>query len=149
MLVLLTVMLATKGITDGTFRFSDASTHAMDGAFLLDSIVELPQFINDPFGYAAEYYAHYPALGIPFYYPPFFAIVEAVLFGIFGVHIIVARMTVVVFAILAVLMTYKLLKLIAEERAAILGAGLFIALPEVVYWSRQVMLNTNSCDVNN
>ncbi len=140
LLMLLPVVLGSRYIADGTFRYSDEVTHAMDGAFVRDAVVDLPLSISDPFDYAADYYAHYPALGIPFYYPPFFALVEAALFGIFGIHIVVARMTVIAFAVFGVLMAYLLLKLIAGKPAALLGAGLFIALPEVVYWTRQVML---------
>jgi hypothetical protein len=139
-LAALAVVLTTRGIGNGDFRYSDASRHAMDGVFIYDFVRDLPGSLSHPLDYAIEYYAHYPALGIVLYYPPFFAIVEAAFFAVFGISPFTARLTVVAFAVLAVVMGYKLLGRIADRKVAFLSMALFISLPAVVFWSRQVML---------
>jgi len=119
------------------FWFSDASRHALDGLFLVD-------FVRDggifrPSDYALGYMARYPALGLA-YYPPLFAVAEAVAYCVAGVGRGVALGTVVCFGLVAVLAAY------AHGRAAhgpwlgLVGALLFISMPEVVLWGREVML---------
>lgn len=49
LLMLLPVVLGSRFITDGTLRYSDETTHAMDGVFVRDSVADLPQSIADPF----------------------------------------------------------------------------------------------------
>jgi len=139
-LTVLAIVLTSRGITEGGFRYSDCSRHAMDGVFVLDVISDLPTSLANPLEYALKYYAHYPCLGIPLYYPPFFAMVEAVFFAVFGISVFTARLTVVAFSVLAAVMMYKLIKLMAGPRAAFLSTALFLAIPAVVLWSRQVML---------
>jgi len=139
-LAAIAVLLTARGISDGDFRYSDASRHAMDGVFIHDFVRDLPESLYHPLDYAIRYYAHYPALGVVLYYPPFFAMVEAAFFAIFGISVFTAHLTVVAFAVLAVVMAYKLVSRIAGRRVAFLGAALFISLPTVVFWSRQVML---------
>lgn len=139
-LVFLTVVLAARGIGDGGFRYSDASRHAMDGVFVYDFVTDFQESISEPFDYAVRYYAQYPSLGFVLHYPPLFAVVEAVFFAVFGVSAFTARMTVVAFAILGVVVMYKLLRLAAGPAMAALSTALYISLPTVVKYSRAVML---------
>jgi len=139
-LILLTVLLSSRGITDGGFRHSDASRHAMDGVFMRDFAADLPASAFSPLEYALSYYARSPSLGIMLYYPPFFATVEGVFFAIFGISVSVARLTVVAFGVLGTVMMYKLGCMIANRSIAILSTALFVAMPTTVFWSRQVML---------
>ena len=141
-LAVLTVVLTARGLTTGGFRYPDASRHAMDGVFVHDFVSDLPGSAARPVDYALKYYARYPALGFGVYYPPFFALVEAVFFALFGISAWTARMTVVAFAVLAVVMLYKLIRAMAGPTAGMLGAALFGSLPLVVFWSRMVMLET-------
>ena len=136
-LVLLTLGILTKGITQGEFWFPDASRHAMDGVFVLDLIKDFPVF--HLYDYATQYYTKYPALGIG-YYPPFFAIVEALFFGLFGISVFSARLTVVFFAVIGVIFWFKLIKLVYDEKTAFYSSLLFISTPFIVKWSRSVML---------
>jgi len=139
-LILLTVVLTARGIGDGGFRYSDASRHAMDGVFVYDFVTDLQDSITEPFDYAVRYYAQYPSLGFVLHYPPGFAVAEAVFYAVFGISAFTARLTVVAFAILAVLMLYKLMRHMTGETVAALSTALFISLPTVVKYSRGVML---------
>ena len=139
-LILLAVVLTARGIGDGGFRYSDASRHAMDGVFVHDFVADFQESLAEPFDYAVRYYAQYPSLGFVLHYPPGFAVAEAVFYAVFGVSAFTARLTVVAFAILAVFMMYKLMRLLAGPAVAVLSTGLFISLPTVVKYSRTVML---------
>jgi len=139
-LVVLTTLMLGRGIADGGFRHSDCSRHAMDGVFVHDFVADLPGSITHPVDHALAYYAQYPAMGIPLYYPPFFAVVEAGFFAVFGISVFTARLTVLAFGILGVLMTYKLIKEMAGPAVGALAAAAFVSLPNMVFWSRQTML---------
>lgn len=137
LLILVTVVLSTKGIDQGDFWFSDDTRHAMDGVFVLDFIKDFPVF--NSYDYITQYYAKYPALGIGVY-PPFFALVEAVFFGLFGISVITAKLTVLFFALIALIYWFRLVRLIFDEKVAFYSALLFITTPLIVKWSRAVML---------
>ena len=139
-LVVLTVVLIARGMSAGGFRFSDASRHAMDGVFIHDFVADMPDSLMHPMDYTMKYYAQYPSLGIVLYYPPFFAMVEAVFYALFGISAVTARLTVLVFAVVGVMTMYKLLREITSTATATLCTALFVCLPSVVFWSRQVML---------
>ena len=134
------LIITTRGIADGGFRFSDASRHAMDGVFVSDVVRDLPRSILDPKDYAFRYYAHYPALGFFFYYPPFFACIEGLLFLLLGVSEVVARLSVVLFAVVGVVAAWNLANSIAGRRCATYASLAPWACPAAVFWSRQVML---------
>jgi len=136
-LILLSVILLTKGINHGDFWTADDSHHAMNGVFLLDFLKDFPIFhILD---YSIQYYAKYPALSIGIY-PPFFAFVEAGFFAVFGISILSAKITVLFFAVIAVIFWFKLIELIFEEKTAFFSTLLFISTPFIVKWSKAVML---------
>ena len=139
-LIALALALTLPGIGEGGFRHSDASRHAMDGVFIHDFVSDLPDSLARPVDYTLGYYAQYPALGIILYYPPLFAMVEAVFFALFGISPFSARLTVVFFAVLAAAGGYRLLKSLFNARVAFVATALFLSLPIVVFWSRQTML---------
>jgi hypothetical protein len=106
--------------------------------FVLDFFRDLPASLS-LYRYATEYYARYPCLGLV-QYPPVFAVVEAALFGLFGVSMATARASVAAFAALGAVFGY----LVARRSVGRWGAAVFVLLcvtaPLVVYWSRDVML---------
>ena len=128
-LVLVTIVVLAQGIGAGGFWFPDAGRHAMDGIFLLDFIKDFA-FLH-VFDYTVQYYAKYPALGIG-YYPPFFALVEAGFYALFGISIVSARLTVLFFALIAVIFWFRLVKLIFDEKIAFYSTFLLITTPFVV-----------------
>ncbi len=139
---LLTLAVALLFLTSpraGDFWWSDAPRHALDGAFYLDLIRQHPFTPADVRVFAAEYYLQYPALTILFY-PPGFAVVEAIFFAIFGVSHEVAQLTVAAFYLAAALGVFHLVRRWRPDPVAFAVSLVFIALPEIALWGRQVML---------
>ena len=122
--------------------WSDAPRHAMDGAFYRDFFRFLP-FAHWK-QWAMNYYLQYPALAIAFY-PPLFPIIEAVFFQIFGVSLFTAQLTVSVFYLIAAWGAYVLSRRWLSRAGALAVSLIFIALPEVALWGRQVMLEVPAC----
>jgi hypothetical protein len=137
LLCLVTALVVGRHITTGDFWWSDASRHAMDGVFFLDAARDLP--FRQPHAYAERYYAQYPALGFVFY-PPMFAVAEALFFAVFGISALTARLTVLIFAWIAVLFWYFWIQRLAGRAVAFVSGILFVCSPMVVYWARDVML---------
>jgi hypothetical protein len=138
LLLTATVIILGRFMSVGGFRWSDAAVHAMNGVFVQDLLRYLP--VSDPLGFAVWQYAHYPALGLIGYYPPFFAVVEAGFFAVFGISVTVARLTVVCFGLLAVSSAYGVLRRLLDRWTAFVAVLFFIVSPLIVFWSRQVML---------
>lgn len=123
---------------DGNFCWSDAPRHALDGVFYLDFFKDLP--FKDPIAYAYEYYVHYPALTILFY-PPFFAVIEAAFYSIFGISHSTAQLTVSFFVFLTGLGAFQLSRRWLPVGHALSVALLLMGCYELALWGRQVMLD--------
>jgi 4-amino-4-deoxy-L-arabinose transferase-like glycosyltransferase len=138
-LLLLTaaVLFLTGAPTGGAFSWSDSPRHALNGAFVLDLLRDAP--LNDPTGYAYNYYSQYPALTILFY-PPFFYFVLAVFYALFGVSQEVATFAVFIFYFALAGGTYSLARLWLSPALSFGVALILISAPEVAFWGRQVML---------
>ena len=121
----------------GDFWWSDAPRHAMDGAFYHDLARSLP--LAHLKQWAMEYYIQYPAVTVLFY-PPLFALVEAVFFGLFGMSHNTAQLTVSAFFLATAFGTYYLTRRWVGRVAALSTALLFIGSPAIALWGRQVML---------
>ena len=115
----------------------DAGRHALDGAFMLDSIRS--GAIVHPMQAAIDYYSRYPAIA-PAIYPPGFSLLEAVFFAIFGVHAWVARLTVTFCIAVGALGSARLASDMRGPTAAPLAALLYFVPPLLVRWGRDVML---------
>lgn len=123
---------------DGGYWWSDGPRHALNGAFVLDFVRDMP--MGDPIGYAYGYYLRYPALTV-FFYPPLVHAVLALAFGVFGVSPLVAQAVVVGFHLALLVGVFTLARRwlkapYAFGAALIAGAG-----PEALVWGRQVMLD--------
>jgi len=121
----------------GDFWWSDAPRHAMDGAFYYDLARNLP--LTHLKQWAMDYYIQYPAITVLFY-PPLFALVEAVFFSLFGVSHSTAQLTVSTFLLAAAFGAYFLTRRWVGRVAAFSTALLFIGSPAIALWGRQVML---------
>jgi len=86
-----------------------------------------------------DYYLHYPAIAVLFF-PPAFALVEALFFGLFGVSHSTAQLTVSVFLLAVAYGTYFLIRCFVGRIAAFSTALLFLGTPIIALWGRQVML---------
>jgi len=139
-LVAVVVWLCLGANGRSEFWWNDAPRHAMDGVFVFDFVRDLPQSLS-LVQYATEYYARYPCLALV-QYPPVFAVAEGLFFAVFGVHAVVARLTVAAFAALGVVAGYALARRFLGRLASAVFVLLTFAAPDVVYWSREVMLET-------
>ena len=92
------VLLFRTSPRAGDFWWSDAPRHAMDGVFYYDMARALP--LGHLRQWAMDYYLQYPAIVVLFY-PPLFAVVEAVFFTFFGVSHSTAQLTVSIFMLAA------------------------------------------------
>ncbi|MGC2112251.1 MAG: glycosyltransferase family 39 protein [Candidatus Korobacteraceae bacterium] len=121
----------------GDFWWSDAPRHAMDGVFYYDMARNLP--ITHLKRWAMDYYLQYPAITVLFF-PPLFALIEAVFFGLFGVSATTAQLTVSVFLLGAAYGAYLLTRRWVGRLAALSVGLLFVGTPIMALWGRQVML---------
>jgi len=119
------------------FWWSDASRHGLDGVFLVDMVRD--GGIVAPRAYTIRYAARYPALGVA-YYPPLFAALEALAYGVAGVTYATARGVVVLFGALAGLGCYLLGRRLRGGWFGVVAAIGFLTMHDAVYWSRDVML---------
>jgi 4-amino-4-deoxy-L-arabinose transferase-like glycosyltransferase len=121
----------------GDFYWSDAPRHALNGVFVKDLLAAAP--FSAPQEYALRYYAQYPALTILFY-PPLFYALSAPLYALFGVSHATALFAVFLHYAALAWGSYRLAGLWLPREAAMLCALTVIALPEVAFWGRQIML---------
>ncbi|HUZ72435.1 MAG TPA: glycosyltransferase family 39 protein [Stellaceae bacterium] len=136
-LALASVVLFLTAPRAGDFIWSESPRNALDGAFVLDLLRAMP--LHDPFGWASAYYLKYPSLTILFY-PPLLHAALAVFFAVFGVSHAAAMACITVFAFSLAAGTYVLSRRIATPLAALAGALLLMAAPELIRWGQQVML---------
>ncbi len=137
LLVCATGLLFVTAPHEGDFWWSDAPRHAMDGVFYRDLASSLP--LTHLRHWATDYYLQYPAITILFY-PPGFALVEAIFFGFFGVSQAAAQLTVAAFLLTMACGAYFLSRRWLDRLGAFAVALLFIGTPGIAFWGRQVML---------
>ena len=121
------------------FWWQDAPRHALNGAFILDFVSAMPW--HDPYRWAMAYYGQYPALTIGFY-PPVFYCFEAFFYAMFGVSHAAAQACVAVFSAGLGLAVYLLARTVLPRWPACCAGLLAMGVPEMAFWSRQVMLDT-------
>lgn len=123
------------------FWWTDAPSHAMNGALLHDYLWSLPY--ASPLRFAYDYYLHYPALTISVY-PPVFPIAEALVFSVLGVSHFAAQLTVSLFGLALVYCLYGTARTALPPAAAGGATLLVLSTPMVALWARQVMLEIPS-----
>jgi len=133
-----TLLFGGQGIGEGGLGWSDAPQHMMDGAFVLAAARE--PMGGDARAWAEQFYLRHPALGFVVYWPPGFAIVEAVFFAIGGVSIATARWCVVTLAAGAVALLYLIARHWIGRRGGLLAALLMLACPHGMLWLADVMI---------
>ncbi|MET0104959.1 MAG: glycosyltransferase family 39 protein [Sedimenticola sp.] len=135
--LIVAILFITGAPTGGAFSWPDSPRHALNGAFVMDLIRDMP--FDDPTGYAYNYYSQYPALTILFY-PPLFYFVLAIFYSILGVSQEVALLVVFIFYVTLAYGTYFLARIWLSPSISFGVALLLISSPEVAFWGRQVML---------
>jgi hypothetical protein len=96
-----------RNIRDFQVVDTDAARHALNGAFIYD-MVRLGHATH-PVRYGREYYAHLPALSMPFH-PPVFPAMEALFYALFGVNTVSGRLAVALAAGICALLLYRLIQ---------------------------------------
>ena len=137
LLIGLTLWSVGTGLMTSGFTSSDASRHAMDGVLLHD--LAAGGHFRDAYRYVVDYYGRYPALAIG-YYPPFFAAVEAVVFSILPLARESALATELLFALVALLFWYMLVRSTHDRKHAVLASVFLMVNPLTVLWAREIML---------
>jgi 4-amino-4-deoxy-L-arabinose transferase-like glycosyltransferase len=122
----------------GDIDWPDASRHALNGAFVLDFLQQLPW--RHPVDFAYDYYRQWPALTILFYPPLFYGVLAAV-YAVFGVSEASALLTEFGFLLLLAWGTFRLSRHWLDPSPSLAVAALLIGAPELVFWGRQIMLD--------
>ena len=134
------VMFATSPLNE-QFWWTDSATFALNGEFVRDYIASgLPR---SPMAFANAWFLRYPALTISLY-PPVFPLAEAAVFAVFGFSHAAAQATVAAFTMLAAWGAYRVGRTAMPAMAAAAFALVLLATPGVLFWSRQVMMETPS-----
>lgn len=122
----------------GDIDWADASRHALNGAFVLDFIEQLPW--RHPVEFAYDYYRQWPALTILFYPPLFYGVLAAV-YAVFGISEASALLTELAFLFLLAWGAFRLSRYWLEPPPALAVALLLLGAPELAFWGRQIMLD--------
>ncbi len=102
----------------GTVALQDSARHLMNGVFVYDLF--RTGHIFHPIDFARLYFAHFPALSMP-YHPPLFPAFEALLFAIVDPKFGAARLAIAIAVSLSAYLLYRLV-LINSGSAMIAGA---------------------------
>jgi hypothetical protein len=130
-------LLYSTSPANGDFWWSDASRHAMNGAFFYDFFSALP--LENPMDWAVDYYLRRPALALGFY-PPLFGILESLFYAILGTSHAAAQATVNFLGWILGLGSFALARRWVSPISALGMAILLLGIPEMAFWGRQVML---------
>ena len=122
----------------GDIDWPDAPRHALNGAFVLDFIEQLPW--RHPIEFAYDYYRQWPALTILFYPPLFYGALAAV-YAVFGVSEASALLTELAFLFLFAWGAFRLSRNWLDPPPAMAAALLLLGAPELAFWGRQIMLD--------
>ena len=123
--------------TGGEFTWSESPRNALNGAFVLDMLREMPW--RNPVEWATAYYLKYPALTILFY-PPLLSVAIALTYAVLGVSHWAAMACISLFLLGLIAATYLWARRVAGPSAALAGSLLLLAAPELLQWGQQVML---------
>ncbi|MGZ4890521.1 MAG: ArnT family glycosyltransferase [Candidatus Angelobacter sp.] len=131
-------IVITRGIHTGEFNFNtDETIHASTGLYFADFLRDLP--LGHPLEYTFRYYAQYPALGV-LHWPPIFHMFEGLAFFLFGSTVVVARATILMFALLGIYFQFRLVEYVENKLAAVIASLLFAFLPLSLLFEKVVML---------
>ena len=122
---------------DGGSSWSDSPRHALNGAFIMDMLKDMPT--SNPIGYAHDYYSRFPALTILFY-PPLYSFILAPFYAIFGVSQETALLAGFVCYCFFAVGTYYLARFWLSSFASFGATFILCVAPEIAFWGRQVML---------
>ncbi|MEZ6059737.1 MAG: glycosyltransferase family 39 protein [Planctomycetaceae bacterium] len=139
-LVLLPLLLHVAVVQpDEPIFGGDSNRHVMTSVFFRDLLVDGD--MTHPKQYAEQYFEQYPALGL-LIWPPFFHGVAGLVMTVFGTSVVVPRMVVLAFHLIAVAALYGIVSRRFDARFSQIVALVFAISPLVFEYSRYVMLET-------
>ena len=138
LLCVVILVLTTKNITkeDTIYLQGDMPKYLMNGVYFYDLIKDFP--INNIIDYTYKYFARYPALSLG-HHPFLLSIAEIPFYSIFGISVFSARLTIIVFMLIAGIVWFKFINSIYDETIAFISSLLFVTTPYIVKFSRVVM----------
>jgi hypothetical protein len=139
--LLISVMVGARGITrDGTFFMKgDAPRYLMNGVFLYDLIGSGTAWNLEALRtYGERYYARYPALSLG-HHMPLLPLVLVPFYAVFGVSVFAARLAVLTSFVLSVLLLYRLVRRLFDERVAGWACLLFATSPVLGTFGQRVL----------
>ena len=129
--LLVALVIGSRGITDEGAMFvqDDMPRYLMTGTFLYDFLGSGAGWTFDSaMTYAEHYFAQYPALSIG-HHPPLFPMSLVPFYAIFGVSVFAARLAVLVFFVLSLVLLYTLVDRVYDEEVAGWACLLFASCP--------------------
>jgi hypothetical protein len=138
-LIVLLAMVLLQAITyqpSEPFFYNDETRHVMSGVFFMDLFHDRPTHLRQ---YAIDYYLKYPALGI-LVWPPLFYGLEGVAMAVFGSSVVVARVLLGLFGLLAGLYLFVLSRRVVGPNRAAMSVLAFGTTPLIFKYSHFVML---------
>ncbi len=109
----------------------------MTGVFFRDAMVDRP--LHNPMQYVRQYYAKYPALGIP-HWPPLFYFVEGIFFLVFGLSAWASRLCILCYSLVGAYFWYRIAERQGPRHLALLSTLIYPLLPFVLAYERATML---------
>jgi hypothetical protein len=141
--LLLLSVLVLRGIRRGEFDYNvDESQHAATGLYFADLLKDVP--VAHPVHYTYLYYAQSPALSGVIHWPPMFYLCEGLLFALFGPSVVTARITILLFALLACGVWFGWVARVANQWTAALSTIILATLPVVLFFEKAVVLEIPS-----
>jgi hypothetical protein len=141
-LLALVTLVISRGISQGEFFFYyDEMSHAMNGVFFRDLILDFPW--RHPVEYAYQYYAKYPIISFP-HWPPLFHFIEGLFFLVLGLSPWVSRLAILCFALMGSYFWYRIAERLGPRYRAFLSAITIACVPFILVYERVVMLEIPS-----
>ena len=110
----------------------DGALFSANGAFFLSAFKDLSNVISSPVNWMWDYYHQYPALFIR-RHPPILGLAESVMFAMFGISAVTAKLTILFFSVFwAIGWFFALRKMFKDEFFAFFATLLMLTLPKSV-----------------
>jgi len=139
----LTVILIVAGVLSISLPLSSSGPLWPDGQWYVFNGILIHDMIRDgavfsPYAYNVTFYAQYPATNLP-YGPPFFAVVNAIAFSLFGISFSVSRYVVAFYTVCASLMCWFMVYRIYEDYwLSVIAVAVFLFNPFTLANSRDI-----------
>jgi hypothetical protein len=139
--LLVAVVVGSRGITDegAVMQKGDMPRYLMNGLFLYDFLGSGTAWTFDSAkSYAEHYYARYPALSLG-HHPPLLPISLVPFYALLGVSVFAARVAIIVFFVLSVVLYYTLVRRLYDADVAGWACLLFASSPGIATFAQAVL----------